>query len=200
VASLARPGGNISGLTVLLTDLVAKEMEILKEALPQATRIGVLFSSTAPSHIPALRAIEAAAAKLGVEIEAVPVRSVEDLDGAFARMDRARVDGFLVVASSLTFSARGFLAELVLKHRLPAMFGTKDDVVAGGFMSYAPDHRDLTRRSAIYIDKILRGAKASDLPVEQASKYQLVINLKTAQTLGIDVSPTLLSRADEVIE
>lgn len=200
VASLARPGGNITGLTVLLTDLVAKEMEILKEALPQATRIGVIFSSTAPSHIPALRAIEAAAAKLGVEIEAVPVRSVEDLDGAFARMDRARVDGFLVVASSLTFSARGFLAELVLKHRLPAMFGTKDDVVAGGFMSYAPDHRDLTRRSAIYIDKILRGAKASDLPVEQASKYQLVINLKTAQTLGIDVSPTLLGRADEVIE
>jgi putative tryptophan/tyrosine transport system substrate-binding protein len=200
VASLARPGGNITGLTVLLTDLVAKEMEILKEALPQATRIGVISSSTAPSHIPALRAIEAAAAKLGVEIEAVPVRSVEDLDGAFARMDRARVDGFLVVASSLTFSARGLLAELALKHRLPGMFGTKDDVVAGGFMSYAPDHRDLTRRSAIYIDKILRGAKASDLPVEQASKYQLVINLKTAQTLGIDVSPTLLGRADEVIE
>jgi putative ABC transport system substrate-binding protein len=200
VMNLARPGGNITGLTMLLTDLVAKEMEILKEALPQATRIGVIFSPTAPSHIPALRAIEIAAAKLGVKIAAVPVRGVEDLDGTFAKMDREHVDGFLVVASSFTFSARALIAELALKHRLPGMFGTKDNVVAGGFMSYAPDHRELTRRSAIYIDKILRGAKAADLPVEQASKYQLVINLKTAKALGIDVPLPLLGRADEVIE
>jgi putative tryptophan/tyrosine transport system substrate-binding protein len=200
VKSLARPGGNITGLTMLLTDLVTKEMEILKEALPQATRIGVIYSSTAPSHIPALQAVETAAAKLGVKIEAVPFREVEDLDGAFATMDRARMDGFLVVSSSRTFSARALLAELAMKHRLPGIFGTKGNVVAGGLMSYAPDLDDLTRRSAIYIDKLFRGANAADLPVEQASKYQFVINLKTAKVLGIDVPAALLSRADEVIE
>ena len=200
VKSLARPGGNITGLTMVLTDLVTKEMEILKEALPQATRIGVIFSSTAPSHIPALQAIDIASAKLGVKIEAVPFREVEDFEGAFATMEWARVDGFLVVSSSRTFSARVLLAELAMKHRLPGMFGTKENVVAGGFMSYAPDLDDLTRRSAIYIDKIFKGAKAADLPVEQASKHQLVINLSTAKTLGINVSSTLLDRADEVIE
>jgi putative ABC transport system substrate-binding protein len=198
--SLARPGGNITGLTMLLTDLVTKEMEILKEALPQATRIGVIFSSTAPSHIPALQAIETAAATLGVKIEAVPFREVEDFEGAFATMERARVDGFLVVSTSRTFSARILLAELAMKHRLPGIFGTKGNVVAGGLMSYAPDLDDLTRRSAIYIDKLFRGANAGDLPVEQASKYQFVINLKTAKVLGIDVPAALLSRADEVIE
>ncbi len=200
VTSLARPGGNITGLTMLLTDLASKELEILKEALPQASRIGVLFSSTAPSHLPALRAVEDAAARLGLKVDRMPLRGVEDLDGAFAAMDRVRVDGFLVVASSLTFSKRAHLAELGLTHRLPGMFGTKDNVVAGGLMSYAPDHRDLTRRAATYIDKILKGAKPADLPVEQASRYQLVINLKTARALGLELPEPFLLRADEVIE
>lgn len=176
VKSLARPGGNITGLTMLLTDLVAKEMEILKEALPQATRIGVIFSSTAPSHIPALQAIETAAAKLGVRIEAVPVREVEDLEGAFATMDRARVDGFLVVSSSRTFSARasgGPCTEAPSARNVRHQGQRR----CGRFMSYAPDLDDLTRRSAIYIDKIFRGAKAADLPVEQDTSWSPISRL-----------------------
>jgi putative tryptophan/tyrosine transport system substrate-binding protein len=200
VASLPRPGGNITGLTMLLTDLAAKELEILKEAVPQATQIAVLITLTAPSHRPALQAIKAAGEKLGVQIQMVPVQTAEDLDGAFASMSQARAGGLLVVASALTRSQHTRLAELALRHRLPSMFGTRDNVEAGGLMSYAPDLADLTRRAATYIDKILKGAKPADLPVEQASKYQLVINLKTAKAIGVDLPPLLLTRADEVIE
>ena len=200
VASLARPGGNATGLTMLLTEMVAKELEALKEALPNARRFGVLFTPTAPSHIPALEAAERAGRRLQVELRMVPVRSEGELHDAFAKMAQDRVDGFLVISSSFTFSRRALLADLAIKHRLPSVFGTKDNVFAGGLMSYAPDLRDLYRQAATYVDKILRGAKPADLPVEQASRYELVINLKTAKTLGIDIPPTLLARADEVIE
>jgi putative ABC transport system substrate-binding protein len=200
VASLARPGGNITGLSVLQSDLTAKALEIFKEAVPQATRFGVLFSPTAPSHRPTLQAAEAAGTKLGVQLLMVPARAVEDFEGAFATMARERVGGFFVAASTLNYSQRTLLAELAVKHRLPSMFGTRENVEAGGLMSYAPDHRDLTRRAATYIDKIIKGAKPADLPVEQASRYQLVINLKTAKAIGLDMSPMLLARADEVIE
>jgi putative tryptophan/tyrosine transport system substrate-binding protein len=200
VAGLARPGGSITGLTILLTDLAAKQLEILKEAVPQATRIGVLFSPTAPSHRPALQAIETAGQKLGVQLHMAPVRTAEDFDGAFAMMVRERVGGFLVVASPLSQSQRAPLAEVALKHRLPGMFGAKESVEAGGLMSYGADFNDMMRRAATYIDKILKGVKPAALPVEQASKYQLIINLKTAKALGLDVPPTLLARADEVIE
>lgn len=200
VASLARPGGNITGLSMLLTELVAKELEIMKEALPRMTRVGVLLTSTAPSHRPASHAVEAAAQKLGVQVLTVPVRTPEDLPGAFAMMARERVNGFLAVASPLTRSRRALLAELSLKHRLAGMFGTRENVEAGGLMSYAPDLADLTRRAATYIDKILKGAKPGHLPVEQASIYELVINLKTAKTLGITIPPSVLLRADKVIE
>ena len=200
VASLARPGGNITGLTMLLTDLVAKELEILKEAVPQATRIGVLWNPTTPSHQRAVPAAQAAGEKLGVQLLMVPARTVEDFDGAFSTMTRERVDSFLVVASPVIGSHRALVAELALKHRLPGMFGTREDVEAGGLMSYAADLNDLNRRAAIYIDKILKGTKPADLPVEQASKYQLVINLKTAKALGLDIPATVLARADEVIE
>jgi ABC-type uncharacterized transport system substrate-binding protein len=159
VASLARPGGNITRLTILLTDLAAKQLEIFKEAVPQATRIGVLFSPTAPSHRPALQAIETAAQKLGVQLHMVPVRTAEDFDGAFAMMVRERVGGFLVVASPLSQSQRAPLAEVALKYRLPGMFGAKESVEAGGLMSYGADFNDMVRRAAIYIDKILKGVK-----------------------------------------
>ena len=200
VASLARPGGNITGLTVLQTDLTAKALEIFKEALPQATRFGVLSSPTAPSHRPTLQAAEAAGTKLRVQLHMVAVRTVEDFEGAFATMARERVGGFFVAASAFTVSQRALLAELALKHRLPSMFGARDNVEAGGLMSYAPDQNDLTRRAAAYIDKILKGAKPADLPVEQASKYELVINLKTAKALGLAIPESFLLRADEVIE
>jgi putative ABC transport system substrate-binding protein len=200
VASLARPGGNITGLSMLLTELAAKELEIMKQALPHMKRVCVLLTLTAPSHRPASHAVEAAAQQLGVQVLKVPVRTPEDLDGAFAVMARERVHGFLAVASPLTRSQRARLAELSLKYRLAGMFGTRENVEAGGLMSYAPDLVDLTRRAATYIDKILKGAKPADLPVEQASKYELVINLKTAKTLGITIPPSVLLRADQVIE
>jgi putative ABC transport system substrate-binding protein len=200
VTSLARPGGNITGLSMLLTELVAKELEIMKEALPHMTRVGVVLTLTAPSHRPASQAAAAAAKQLGVQMLSVPVRTSEDLEGAFAMMARERVNGFLFVASPLSRNQRTLLAELSLKHRLAGMFGTKENVEAGGLMSYAPALNDLTRRAATYIDKILKGAKPADLPVEQASKYELVINLKTAKALGLTVPQSVLQRADEVIQ
>jgi putative ABC transport system substrate-binding protein len=201
VATLARPGGNITGLSVLMTDLAAKNLEILKEALPQMTRIGVLWNPTTPSHIPALKSVEAGAEKLGVELRTVPARTIEDFDGAYVTMTQAHVGGFLVLGGPSSYAQNGVrLAELALKHRLPGIFWFKENVEAGGLMSYSPDMLDLYRRSAVYIDKILKGAKPADLPVEQASKYELVINLKTANALGIEIPATLLARADEVIE
>jgi putative ABC transport system substrate-binding protein len=200
VASLARPGGNITGLSAQVTELVVKDLEIMKQTLPRMTRIGVLVTLTAPSHRPALDALEAAAPKLGVQLVTVPVRTPEDLNGAFATMSRERVSGVLVPGSSLTASHRARLAELVLKHRLPSMFTQREVVEAGGLMCYAPDVLDLTRRAATYIDKILKGAKPADLPVEQPTKFEFVINLKTAKALGLTIPPAVLARADEVIQ
>jgi putative ABC transport system substrate-binding protein len=201
VASLARPGGNVTGLSMLLTELAVKELELLKEAVPHATRIGVLWNPTTPSHPAALKAVEAAGEKLGVQLRMMPTRTVEDFDGAFAVMTEEHLDCFLVLASPVSYTDRGaHAAELAFKHRLPGMFGFKENVEAGGLMSYSADIHDLYRRSAIYIDKILRGAKPGDLPVEQASKYELVISLKTAKALGLTIPPSLLARADELIE
>jgi putative tryptophan/tyrosine transport system substrate-binding protein len=200
VASLARPGGNITGLSTLLTDLVAKELEIFKEALPQITRIGILWNPTTPSHGPAVQAVEAVGEKLGVQLLLVPAQTVEEFDGAFSTIARERMGGFLVIASPLSFSQRAPLAELALKHRLPGMFGTRENVEAGGLMSYGADYNDLHRRAALYVDKILKGAKPADLPVEQASKYEFIINLKTANALGLAIPESLLTRADKVIE
>jgi putative ABC transport system substrate-binding protein len=163
-------------------------------------RIGVLWNPTTPSHRPAMQAVEAAGEKLRVQLLMVPARTIEDFDGAFATMTRERVDGFLVVASNLSVSQRALLAELALKHRLPGMFGTRENVEAGGLMSYAPDLRDLTRRAATYIDKILKGAKPADLPVEQATKFELMVNNKTAKAIGLTIPESFLVRADEVIE
>ena len=200
VASLARPGGNVTGLSMLLTDLAVKELEILTEAVPQAKLIGVVWNPTTPSHAPALRAIEDASEKLRVRLLLLPVPSANDFDGAFAAMVQEHADAFLVVPSPLSTSYRSALAELALKHRLPAMYGHRDYVEAGGLMSYGADIDDLNWRTALYIDKILKGAKPADLPVEQASKYQLAINLKIAKALGLEIQPTLLALADEVIE
>jgi putative tryptophan/tyrosine transport system substrate-binding protein len=201
VTSLARPGGNVTGLSVLLSELTAKALEILKEVVPKAKRFGVLSSPTVPSHVPAMRTAEAAAERLGVTLHTALVRAVEDYEEAFAQPARADVQAVFVVAQALTArSRRELLAQLALKYRLPTMFGARDNVAAGGLMSYSPDHVELTRRSASYIDKILKGAKPADLPVEQASQYLLIINLKTAKVLGLTVPPLVLARADEVIE
>jgi ABC-type uncharacterized transport system substrate-binding protein len=200
VASLARPGGNVTGTSMLLTELAARGLEVISEALPRARRIGVLWNPTTPSHPRALQAVEAAGERLGLDLRKVPARSLEECDGALATMTQERVGGFLAVASPLVVGQPGPLAALELKYRLPGMFPFKENVVAGGLMSYGADPYDLYHRAAVYIDKILKGAKPADLPVEQASKYNLVINLKTAKALELDLPPTLLARADEVIE
>jgi putative tryptophan/tyrosine transport system substrate-binding protein len=200
VASLSRPGGNITGLSMLLTELSVKELEILKEALPHATHIGVLWNPTTPSHPTAMKAIAAASEKLGVQLVMVPAGTVTDFEGAFSTMTRAGAGGFLVLSSPLYSSQAALLGELQLKHRMPGMFANRASVDAGGLMSYGADLNDLYRRAAIYIDKILKGTKPTDLPVEQASKYVLVINLKTAKAFGLAIPPTLLATADEVID
>ncbi len=201
VSSLARPGGNMTGLADIQSVITPKRLEILKATVPQVTRFGVLWSPTAPSYRPFLEAAEATGAKLGIQLLTVGVSTVADFDGAFAKMAQDRVGAVLVHGAALTArDNRQLLAELALKHRLPTMFGVRENVVAGGLMSYAPDHIDLTRRAAVYIDKILKGAKPADLPVEQASKYQLVINLRTAKALGLTIPPSVLRRADEVIQ
>jgi putative ABC transport system substrate-binding protein len=201
VASLARPAGNMTGLADLQPDLATKRLAIFKEALPHATRFGVLWSATAPSHRPVLQAVEPASQRLGVQLHMLSVAAAEEFEGTLATMARERDAGVFVLASALTArDHRALLAELALKHRLPTIFGTRENVIVGGLMSYAPDHLDLTRRAAAYIDKILKGARPADLPVEQASQYQLVINLKTAKALGLTIAPLLLARADEIIE
>jgi putative ABC transport system substrate-binding protein len=200
VASLPRPGGNITGLADLHPDLAAKRLELLHEVVPHATRFGVLFSPTAPSHAPIVHALEVAGTQLGVALHPVAVHTVEEFDGAFATLTRERVGAVVVAGSALTTAHRVRLAELSLQHRLPSMFGGRESVEAGGLMSYASDFVDLTRRAATYIAKILQGAKPADLPVEQASKYEFVINLKTAKALGLTIPPTLLFQADKVIQ
>jgi putative ABC transport system substrate-binding protein len=200
VASLAHPGGNITGLSMLMTEMAAKALELLKEVVPHAMRFGVFFTPTAPSHVPMLQASEAVGAKLRVALHKVSVQSVDDFDAAFATMARERVDGVLVHGASLTGTHTALLAELTLKHRLPTMFTIRDNVEAGGLMSYSPDLLDLTRRGATYIDKILKGAKPADLPVEQATKFELVVNNKTAKAIGLTIPESFLLRADDVID
>lgn len=200
VESLSRPGGNSTGLSMLLTELSVKELEILREILPHAKRIGVLWNPATPSHPTALKALETAGEKLGVHLVMAPAETVSELDGAFSAMAQQRADGVLVLGSPLSNAQAVLLAELQLKHRLPEIFALRANVAAGGLMSYGVDPDDLYRRAAIYIDKILKGIKPADLPVEQASKYLLVLNLKTAKALSLTIPPTVIARADEVIE
>jgi putative ABC transport system substrate-binding protein len=200
VASLARPGGNITGISNLLTDLVAKDLEVLKEALPKATRVGVLWNPTSLSHLHALKSIENAAGRLGIQVQLLAARTAEEIDGALAEMARAGLTAVLVVLSPISFNERVRLAEGALRHRLASVFASRENVQAGGLISYGTETADGFRRAAAYVDKILRGAKPGDLAVEQASKFEMIINLKTAQALGITMPSTLVARADEVIE
>jgi ABC-type uncharacterized transport system substrate-binding protein len=196
VASLARPGGHITGLAMQLTELYAKGLEFLRAAVPEATRIAVLWNPAAPSHPPGLTALEEAAWRLQVQLQPVVARSGAELEDAFAAMARARAQAVVVFGFGpyQAMAASQRLAELALRYRLPTVFTLRDHVEAGGLMSYNPPLDDLMRRGAIYVDKILRGAKPADLPVEQAMKFELVINLNTAQALGLTIPPTSSSR------
>lgn len=200
VASLAHPGGNITGQSQLLTELASKQLAILNEAVPQARRVGVLWDPLTPSHLSALKAIEVTAEKLHIRLLAEQARSAEEYDAAISAMTKAGAETLLVMQSTLSIQKKEQLAALVLKERLPAIFGVRENVVVGGLMSYGANVKVLYRQAATQIDKILKGANAADLPVEQATKFEFAMNLKTAKLLGVEVPPTLLARADEVIE
>ena len=186
VASLGRPGGNVTGLTTQDADLSGKRLGLLKEVVPKVSRIAVLIDETSPGTVLIARDTQVAARSLGVQLQSVGVRGPDELDGAFSAMKEARAGALIVESSSMLFTSRTRLADLALKNRLPTMFAQREYAEAGGLMAYAADFSDLFRRTATFVDKILKGAKPADLPVEQPTKFELVINLKTAKALGLD--------------
>ena len=201
VKSLARPGSNLTGLTTSPTDeFYGKRLELLKEIVPGATRVAILVNSALPSTATRVQATETAARTLGLPLKAVPVRDREGLSGAFSLILKERVNALLVPLDPLFYSERRQIAELAAKHKLPVMYDVRGHVDAGGLAAYGPSFLDLFWRAATYVDKILRGAKPADLPIEQPTKFELVINLKTAKTLGLTIPQSLLQRADQVIE
>jgi len=200
VASLARPGGNITGLSLMMTETNAKGLELLKEAVPGLSRVAVLWDPATPSHRPGLEAVEGAARALGLRLQPLAVRNATEFDSAFAAIVRERAGGVLVLSTPLFMGGARRLADLAMKHRLPTMFGPKEHVEAGGLMSYSPDRADLYRRAATYVDKLLKGAKPADLPVEQPMRFELVVNMKTAKALGLTFPQTILIRTTQVIQ
>jgi len=200
VASLARPDGNVTGLSLMMTETNVKGLDLFKEAVPGLARVAVIFDPSTPSHGPGLKALEVAGPSLGLRIQSVAVRSATEYDSAFSAIISERADGVLVLSTPLFIAGAKRLAELAMTYKLPSLFGPKHHVAAGGLMSYSPDRSDLWRRGANYVDKILKGAKPGDLPVQQPAKFELVVNLKTAKALGIDIPQSVLLRADEMIE
>ncbi|MBI3458378.1 MAG: ABC transporter substrate-binding protein [Candidatus Rokubacteria bacterium] len=200
VPSLARPGGNLTGLTWDPgPDVIGKELELLKEAVPAASRVAVLWDPDFPGTAPYWTALRTAASRLGVQLQSVETRRAADLDAAFGAILRQGARAVLVFTTPISYSERARLAALALQHRLPTMFDIRENVEAGGLMAYAVNLTDLDRRSAYYVDRILRGARPADLPIEQPTKFELVINLKTAKALGLTIPQSLLLRADELI-
>jgi ABC-type uncharacterized transport system substrate-binding protein len=201
IASFARPGGNVTGLTLFAgPEIAGKYLELLKEAAPGVSRVAVLWNPLTASHTAVLKETGAAARTLGLDLQPVRARRPDEIEGAFAAMSRAHADGLIVLADPMFQSLRARIADLATRGRLPAMYGLGEHTGAGGLMSYAASVPDLLRRAATYVDKILKGAKPADLPVEQPTKFELVINLKTAKALGLTIPPSLLQRADEVIQ
>jgi putative tryptophan/tyrosine transport system substrate-binding protein len=199
VASLARPGGNVTGLSTLATDLAGKRLELLREAVPGFRRLATIGNVGNSLAVLEMREVQAAAARFGLEAAMLEIRRTEDIAPGFEAL-RGGVDALYVVADPLVNSNRARIHTLAMGARLPAIYNAKEHVEAGGLMSYGPNFPELYRRAADFVDRILRGAKPSDIPVEQPTKFDLAINLITAKALGIDIRPTLLARADEVIE
>jgi putative ABC transport system substrate-binding protein len=236
VASLARPGGNVTGLTILATDMAVKRLEVLKQALPKAGRVAVvvnprnkstidqlaalrasapalgvqmlpkvsrvalLRNPANPASAPQLREAEAAARALEVRLHTLEAQVPQEIDSAFAAMTTERAGALVVLTDSIFTNQRRQIAELAAERRLPALYGNTEHAEAGGLMAYGANFLDLERRAATYVDRILKGARPADLPVEQPSKFELIINLKTAKALGLTIPPSLLQRADQVIE
>jgi putative ABC transport system substrate-binding protein len=200
IASLARPGGNTTGLSLLSAELPGKRLELLKETVPQSTRVAVLANPAAVSYKPYLNNLIVAARALGLHLHVVELRRLDELDAAFAVLPGVGVDALIVISDpALMDSLLGRVTDLAATHRLPAMYSWRMYVEAGGLMSYGPNLPDIYRRAATYVDKILKGATPADLPVEQPMKFELIINLKTAQALVLTIPPSILFQADEVI-
>jgi ABC-type uncharacterized transport system substrate-binding protein len=199
VGSLAHPGGNVTGLSVMLAELSAKRLQLLKEAIPRLTRVVVLWNPDTPYSPMVIEELKAAAPSLSMELSFVGARTPEEFAPAFSAVSRARAQALYVIGDAFFFAHRMTLLKLASKARLPAIFAQRQVVEEGGLMSYGPNLGDLYRRSAGYVAKILKGAKPGDLPIEQPTKFELVVNLKTAKALGITIPESILLRADEVI-
>jgi putative ABC transport system substrate-binding protein len=199
VASLARPGANVTGLSDLHTVLVSKRLEILKEVVPSASRIAVFFHASNPTLLRQLKDIQDIAPTFRAPILSVPVKGPDDFDRAFSMMRKERAEALMVLGSPLIGNHRRQILDLAAKSRLPAIYTLKESPDAGGLMSYGTNFDELWRRAATYVDKILKGAKPADLPVEQPTKFEFVINLKAAKQIGLAIPPNVLARADRVI-
>ena len=201
IASLAHPGGNITGMTFLVgPEIAGKQLQLLKEMAPAASRVAVLTNPTNRSHAAFARELKVADRSLGVQIQVLEASNPDQLDGAFAAMPKERAAALLVLTDSMFFGQRQRIADLAARSRLPALYSQKEFVAAGGLASYGPSLEEMFRRAAIHVDKILRGARPGDIPVEQPTKFELIINAKTAKALGLTIPQSLLLRADEVIQ
>ena len=200
VTSLARPGANITGLAQVSDQLVGKELELLREVVPRVTRVAVLWNPTNSGNTQQLRAAQRAAAALELRLQPVEVRSSAEIDTAFEVITRERAEALLVLLDATFYDQRARIVDLAARNRLPAVYGYSVFAEAGGLMSYAANRFDMVRHIAVYVDKILKGAKPADLPIEEPRKFELVINLKTAKTLKLTIPPSMLLRADQVIE
>jgi putative ABC transport system substrate-binding protein len=200
VTSLARPGGNITGLAALRSELSGKRLELLKEVVPRLSRVAVLGSSTNPGNAQSLKEVELAAGAIGVQLQYLDVRGPKDIETAFKEASKGRADAVLVLAGPVFNSPRSQVVDLAVKSRLPAIYDRRDFGEVGGLMSYGTSVVDLDYRAATYVDKILKGAKPADLPVEQPVKFELIINLKAAKQIGLTIPPNVLVRADKVIK
>ena len=200
VERIARPSGHITGVTCMSSDLTPKRLQLLKETVPSIQRVAVLYNPVDPNKAEEVRQMQPPARTLGITLQPVEAWEAGAFDGAVAAAVRERADALFVLPDPLTLLERRRIADLAAKHRLPAMYGFKEFVTAGGLMSYGTMQTDLYRRAAAHVDKVLRGRNPADVPVEQATLFELVINLKTAKALGLTIPPSLLQRADQVIE
>ena len=200
VSSLARPGGNLTGFTSINPELSAKKLELLREAVPGLSRVAIMWNPDIRGALLDYKATEEAARSLRLQLQSVEVSRADDIDRAFSALTTGRAEALIVVPSTLTLDNRGQIASLAQKNRLPSIYGGRAFAEAGGLMTYGSNLAERWRRAATYVDKILKGAKPGDLPVEQPTKFELVINMKTAKALGLTLPPSLLRRADEVIQ
>jgi putative ABC transport system substrate-binding protein len=200
VASLARPGGNVTGLSLMVPDLGGKRLELLKEVVPRLSRVAVLWNAANPYAAAVFKETQAGGRTLGIEVQSLEARAPEDFERAFETVRRLLPDALITVEDPLTASYTTRIAEFTTRQQLPSLYGIREFVAAGGLMSYGTNIADLFRRAAYYVDKILKGAKPADLPVQQPTRFELVINTKTAKALGLDIPATMLATADEVIE